>query len=308
MALTFPADPGTPQTWPAQPGNGLRTSRGVSRVLRVVLSLMLATWFVLPLIPLALWAFADRWSFPAVLPQVWGWDGLRSALGQGGVPAFGRSLLLGLLVSAFATPLGALAARALSYRRVPFAPAVNVLLFAPLALPAFVAALGLNVVLLRLHVPAYAGVVLLLTVYALPYTSYTMRVAYGAHDLAIEEEARLLGASRQHVMWRVQLPLLAPALARAAFLAFLVGWSDYVITLLVGGGTVVTGPLVVAAAAAGTGNDATVALLSLSALLPPLILLLALGLFGRRPSGRKSSLFRPNEKTASQYPQKRDSL
>nr|WP_240901977.1 ABC transporter permease subunit [Arthrobacter silviterrae] len=283
--MTLPPDVGVPLSWPSQPGNGLRRSRGLGRALRVLLALALALWFILPLVPLALWAFADRWSFPAVLPQAWGWDGVRTALAQGAVPAFGHSLLLGLLVSAFATPLGVLAARALAYHRVPFAPAVSVMLFAPLALPAFVAALGLNVVLLRLHVPAFAGVVLLLMVYALPYTSYTMRVAYGAHDLAIEEEARLLGASPWQLMWRVQLPLLAPALARAAFLAFLVGWSDYVITLLVGGGTIVTVPLLVAAAAAGTGNDATVALLSAAAVLPPLVLLLGLGRFGRRPNG-----------------------
>lgn len=285
MALTLPPSPGTPLSWPIQPGNGLRTSHGMARALRVMLSLALALWFLLPLVPLMLWAFADRWSFPSVVPQEWGWEGVRSALAQGAVPAFGRSLLLGLLVSAFATPLGVLAARALAFHRVRFAPAVNLLLFAPLALPAFVAALGLNVLLLRMHVPPFASVVLLLTVHALPYTSYTMRVAYGAHDLAMEEEARLLGASPWQVIWRVQLPLLAPALARAAFLAFLVGWSDYVITLLVGGGTVVTIPLLVTAAAAGTGNDATVSLLSTAALLPPLVLLLSLGPMGRRPTG-----------------------
>ncbi|MDJ0314161.1 ABC transporter permease subunit [Arthrobacter sp. H35-D1] len=289
MALTLPPEFSTPLSWPDQPGNGLRTSQGITRVLRIMLALALALWFLLPLVPLVLWAFADRWSFPAVLPQAWGWEGARAALAQGAIPAFGHSLLLGLLVSAIATPLGVLAARALAYHRVLFAPAVNVMLFAPLALPAFVAALGLNVLLLRLHVPPFAGVVLLLTVYALPYTSYVMRVAYGAHDLAVEEEARLLGASPWQVMWRVQLPLLAPALARAAFLAFLVGWSDYVITVLVGGGTIVTVPLLVAGAAAGTGNDATVALLSAAALLPPLVLLLGVGLLGRRPSGKPTA-------------------
>ncbi|MDQ6752594.1 MAG: ABC transporter permease subunit [Actinomycetota bacterium] len=137
---------------------------------------------------------------------------MRAALAQGAVPAFAHSVALGLLVSVLATPLGVLAARALSYHRVPFAAAVNILLFAPVALPAFAAALGLNVVLLRLHVPAFAGVVLLLTVYALPYTTYTMRVAYGAHDLAFEEEARTLGATAWQVLRRVHLPLLAPAL------------------------------------------------------------------------------------------------
>ena len=108
------------------------------------------------------------------------------------------------------------------------------ILLAPLALPAFVAVMGLTIVLLRARVPGVVGVVILLVAAALPYTVYTMRVTYAAHDLAFEEEARTLGASRLQVLWRVHLPLVAPGLARAAFLSFLVGWSDYVLTVLVG--------------------------------------------------------------------------
>ncbi len=264
---------------------GWRAVAGRQPGWRAVAGAGLLIWFVLPLAPLALWLFADRWGYPAVLPEAWGFQGARDAAAQGAVPAFGQSLLLGLAVSAAATPLGALAARALAYHRVPLKSAVNVLLFAPLLVPAFAAAFGLNVLLLRLHVPSVAGVVLILTVYALPYTTYTMRVAYGGHDLAVEGEARTLGASAWQVIWRVQLPLLAPALARSAFLAFLVGWSDYVITLLVGGGSLITVPLLVASAAAGTGNSSVVAVLSLAAILPPLVLLVGIGRIARTPPG-----------------------
>ena len=100
--------------------------------------------------------------------------------------------------------------------------------------------------------------------------------------LAYEEEARLLGARRTQLWRRVQLPLLAPALARAGFLAFLVAWSDYLVTLIVGGGEVVTLPLVVASAASGLGNDAAVAVLSLGAVVPPVLLLAAIAGLGRR--------------------------
>ncbi|MGY4542161.1 ABC-type spermidine/putrescine transport system permease subunit II [Arthrobacter sp. UYNi723] len=142
--------------------------------------------------------------------------------------------------------------------------------------------------LVRLQIPSYAGVVLVLAVYALPYTTYIMRLAYAAHDIGFEEEACTLGATRGQVFLRVQLPLIAPALARAAFLAFLVGWSDYLVTLLVGGGSLVTVPLLVASAASGTGNDGIVAVLSVMALAPPLGLLLLLGLTGRRGRGGRS--------------------
>ncbi len=284
MAVTFPPAQ-VPPAPAATAGSALRASRRAGRAGRSAVAVALAVWFLLPLAPLLLWLFADRWSYPALAPEAWGFDGVRAALAQGAASAFGQSLGLGLAVSAVATPLGALAARALSYHRVPFPAAVNAVLFAPLALPAFAAAFGLNILLLRLQIPPAAGVVLILVVYALPYTTYTMRVAYGAHDLGFEEEARTLGASRRQVLLRVQLPLLAPALARSAFLASLVGWSDYVITLLVGGGELVTVPMLVASAAAGTGNESAVAVLSVAAVLPPLILLLGVGLFARKSQG-----------------------
>lgn len=282
MAMLIPYGQRVTPDDPTVSSRGLMRPRPGGRALRLVVAALLTIWFALPLAPLLLWFFADRWSVPAVLPTQWGLEGVMSALANGALPAFGRSFALALVVAAIATPLGAMAARALTRGAVPFPRLVSGILLAPLALPAFVAVMGLTIVLLRARVPGVVGVVILLVAAALPYTVYTMRVAYAAHDLAYEDEARTLGASRWHVLWRVHLPLVAPGLARAAFLAFLVGWSDYVVTVLVGGGTIVTLPLLVASFAAGVGNDSVVAVLSVSAIVPPLVLLLALGRFGRR--------------------------
>ena len=243
---------------------------------------LLAVWFVLPLVPLALWAVADRWSAPAVLPQDWGGSGVSDAWSQGAGPAFVRSVGLGVVVALLATPLGAMAGRALTSGRLPAAHLAGAVLLAPLVLPPFAVALGHDVLLLRLGIPAWAGVTLLLTVAAVPYTTYVMRTAYGAYDPGFEEEARTLGASSRQVVRGVQLPLVAPALAASAFLAFLVGWSDYVVTILVGGGGLTTLPVLVASAASAVGNESEVAALSLLTALPPLALLVVVGAFGRR--------------------------
>ncbi len=242
----------------------------------------LVTWFLLPLVPLLLWALADRWSFPAPLPQQWGLSGARQALGSGAGAAALRSAGLGLGVAALAVPAGSLAARALVHGTAPAPRLTSALLLLPLALPPFAVSLGMDVALLRARVPGTVGVLLLLVVAALPYTAYTMRVAHGAWDTAVEDEARTLGATPAQVFRRVRLPGMARAYAAAAFLAFLVGWSDYVVTLLVGGGRLVTVPLLVAGAAARTGSEPLLATLSLLSVLPPLALLLAVAALGRR--------------------------
>lgn len=249
------------------------TASASTRWLRRAVAALLVVWFTLPFVPLVLWAFADRWSYPARLPTEWGLDGLTSAVAQGGGEAFARSIVLGLVVAVIATPIGALAARGLVYGWAPFPRLLTALLFAPVLLPPFAAALGINVLFLRAHVPALVGVVWVLVVMAIPYTTFSMRAAYAAHDIGYEEEARILGASRSHVLWHVHFPLLSSALARSAFLAFLVGWSDYVVTVIIGGGQIVTLPLITAAAASGIGNDAMVAVLALAAVVPPIVLL-----------------------------------
>lgn len=242
----------------------------------------LVTWFLLPLVPLLLWSVADRWSFPAVLPQQRGLSGTRQAFGAGAAGAALRSTVLGLGVAVLAVPAGSLAARALVHRRVLAPRLTAALLLLPLALPPFAVSLGMDVALLRARVPGPLGVLLLLVVAALPYTAYTMRVAHGAWDTAVEDEARTLGATPTQVFWRVRLPGMAPAYAAAAFLAFLVGWSDYVVTLLVGGGRLVTVPLLVAGAASRTGSEPLLAALSLLSVLPTLGFLLAVASVGRR--------------------------
>ena len=243
-------------------------------------------WFLLPLLPLVLWALAERWSYPAPWPTRWGLAGWRQALDQGMVAAGVRSALIALTVALLATVAGALAGWALDTRRSRLTRVAEAVLLAPVAVPPFAVVMGLNVVALRAGLPGTVTVVGVLTVAAVPYTTYVMRAAYAGYDRGYEEAARSLGASGRQRLLRVRLPLTAPAVAVAAFLAFLVGWSDYVVTLIVGGGRLVTLPLLVGALSSASGNDAVVAATAVAALAPPLLLLATVGRVARHGAQR----------------------
>lgn len=245
-----------------------------------------AALLLVPFLPVLLWALADRWPYPELTPTVWGVGGWVAATAQGAGPALSRSLLLGIVVSAIATPVGAMAGRALARGRVPYGRTVTAVLLVPVAVPPFAVTMGLTTVALRLGVPGAVALVAVLVVAAIPYTTYIMRAAYAGYDEGFEETARTLGASRCHVLLRVHLPLVAPALAAAAFLAFLVGWSDYVVTLLIGAGRIVSLPLLLGASASASGNDPTVAVLALLAAIPPVLLLTAVTVLSRRRAQR----------------------
>lgn len=253
-----------------------------SRWARRVGLVTVASLLVAPMLPVMIWAFAERWPFPQIGPTVWGVGGWASASAQGAGPAALRSVMLGAAVSVIATPIGALAGRALALHQVPYARLVTAVLFVPVAVPPFAVVMGLSTVGLRLGVPGPVAVVVVLVVAAVPYTTYVMRAAYAAYDTGFEDAARTLGAPRWAVLRRVHLPIIAPAVVAAGFLAFLVGWSDYVVTLLLGAGRIVSLPLLLGASAAGSGNDATLAVLALLAAVPPVVLLAAVSMLSRR--------------------------
>ncbi len=261
-----------------------------SRALAAAAVTVLMIWFAVPLTPVLLWAFADRWSFPSVLPDAWGLRGWREAGDAGVLGALARSTVLGVIVAILAVALGAAAGRALAWAPSRWNSLLALTLLAPVALPPFALAMGLDVLLLRLRVPPLVALVALLTVFALPYTTYTMRAAYTALDRGLEDQARLLGATPAQAFVRVTLPALAPAVAAAAFLAFLIGWSDYVVTVVISGGQFTTLPLLIGSAASRTGNESLLAALSLLSLALPLAtLLLAGAITRRRDTGSDSS-------------------
>lgn len=232
-----------------------------------------AAVLLVPLVPLVLWAFADRWSFPSVLPQRWGTRGFAEVLGAQTYAALGRSALVGAAVAVAATTLGVLAGRALGWKLTRRRPATMLVLVSPVAIPPLAVAMGLDSLALRTGIPELVAVILILTVFALPYTVFTMASRYAATDPAMEEQARLLGATASQALTRVTLPALLPAIATAGFLSFLVGWTDYAVTLLVGGGQLVTAPMLIGSAASAAGNEPVVAVLSVLSVLPPLLLL-----------------------------------
>ena len=82
----------------------------------------------------------------------------------------------------------------------------------------------------------------------------------------------MLGAGAWRQLVHVTVPAVAPGIAVAALFAFLISWSEYISTLLVGGGTVHTLPLLLFAAI-GSSDLTAVAALALVIAVPPVLLL-----------------------------------
>ena len=246
------------------------------RLLRLFSAVLLIVWLVLPVVPLAVWSVARGWRFPSLLPNEWSLQAWSFALSprSGVLESLGVTLGIALCVTALAILFGLPAGRALGQHRFRGRGAVELAVLAPVIVPAIAVAPGLHALFLWTGLAnTFAGVVLAHLVPTLPYTTLVMAGIFANHDPAFELQARSLGASAWQTFRHVTLPAVLPGVVVGGLFAFLVSWSQYLLTLMIGGGRVITLPLLLFNYAAAGRNDFTGAIAMLY-ILPGAVILL----------------------------------
>lgn len=239
-----------------------------------------------PLLVLGLFAFSTRWFYPQPLPTEWTTAAFaRLFSDRRTLTAILDSVLLAVIVSLLSLIVAYPAARVIGLHDFAGKRWVWLALFLPTVVPPLAIGMGLSILALQTGLAGTrVGVILAHLAPTLPYTIFTLAGVFSRYDEHFEQQALTLGASRLRVFFTVSLRLLGPGLAVAALFAFLVSWSQYLLTLLVGGGRVLTLPLLLFAAVAG-GNPTTIAALALLFLLPPvLVIALAAGFLLENPN------------------------
>jgi len=243
-------------------------------VRRSVGTSVLVLGLLLPFVPLLVWALSGQWRYPALVPQDASARGLRLLVDPASDVLQGllTSLVLGAAVSTLACCLGLSAGRALGLYSFRGKRLVQFLLLAPAIVPGLAVTLGIQVFFLRYGLAGtLPGVVLVQLVPTIPYVTLVLGSAFANFEVGYEQLARTLGAGPLRTFWHVTLPTIRPALVVAAFFAFLISWSEYILTLLVGGGTVKTLPLLLFAYI-GSADLNLAAALSVLFVLPPFLL------------------------------------
>lgn len=244
---------------------------------------------VAPLIPLAIWSFARGWYFPDLLPQVWtlaAWDyALSDASGVLG--ALWTTTGIAAASALLALCLGLPAGRALALKRFRGKGAVRLLILAPVIVPGIAVVFGVHGIFLWAGLAnTTAGVILVHLIPTLPYAVLAMEGVFSAFDDAYEAQARSLGASPAQVFRHVTLPAIMPGIVIGGLFAFLVSWSQYILTLTIGGGRVTTLPLLLFSFASSGRNDLAGAI-AMIYILPGVVMV---ALAARHLTGRGAAL------------------
>ena len=202
---------------------------------------------VLPAIQILLWSIAQRWPWPALLPESLSLRTVEELLfGSAKLPRLLlSSISLGLTVAFLSTLIGVLTARATELYRFRGKGLVTFGAFLPLLVPGTVFAMGIQITLIRLGLSdTVTGVVLVHLIAAVPYCITIMTDVTRAVGDKYEQQAMVLGAGPLRAFLEGTLPSLLPGILASMSMGFVLSYSQYFTTLLVGGGRVKTIALV----------------------------------------------------------------
>jgi putative spermidine/putrescine transport system permease protein len=218
--------------------------------------ILVATLVALPFLPLLLWTFSGEWRFPDLVPTAWSLRGIEYLLEPGGkvLVATFNSLVIGVGVAVASVVVGLPAGMALGGYEWRFKGVVIFIILLPILVPPLASTMGVHLTFIRLGLAdTIFGVFLVHLVPTVPYTAIILTSVFAERPGDLEEAARTLGASPWKAFRHVTLPDIAPGVAVAGLFAFLISWGQYILTLLIGGGNVVTLPMLLFSAA--SGND-----------------------------------------------------
>lgn len=259
------------------------------RNFRVLSGIVLITWLILPLVPLAIWSFAKGWFFPDILPKNWSLNAWQYTISDtaGVIDSLWLTIWISLVATFLSILVGVPAGRALGMYKFKGKEVVELMILAPTIVPGIAVVLGIHSVFISLGLNnTVTGVILVHLIPTLPYMVLVMSGIFANYDPAFEAQARSLGASPLKTFWYVTLPAIMPGIIVGGLFAFLVSWSQYILTLLVGGGRVITLPLLLFNFATSGRNDITGAI-GMIYILPGIIILL---LTAKHLSGRSGAV------------------
>ena len=198
---------------------------------------LLALLFVAPLGWLVLSSFKSGAEFaqspPTYLPSHFSLENYRHLLAAGLWRNVANSALVTLGTVLVATALALLAGYGFARFQFRGRGVLFLVVLSTLMIPFQSIVPSLYVILDSMHLTnSKVGLILLYTVFALPFGIFTMRAAFAAVPAAIEEAAFVDGAGSLTTLVRVLVPMVTPGVATVALYAFFTAWNEFLAALI----------------------------------------------------------------------------
>ena len=198
---------------------------------------------LLPLGVLLIWSFAGSWPWPNLLPKTFSYRVLAELFGgySGALQVLFSSVLISMVVAFASILISIPAARAIAFYDFLGKDFLQFITLLPVIVPVTAFAMGTQILFIRLNLSdTVIGVVIVHIILCLPYTMKILTEVTEATGNKMERQARVLGATPYQTFRYVTLPLLMPGIIAAGSMAYIISFSQYFLTFLVGGGNIIT--------------------------------------------------------------------
>lgn len=198
---------------------------------------------VLPLFTIVVWVFTERWAWPSLVPQTFSLRSVEAIFRDGAELSqlFASSVWISLVVAFFSVAIGMMTARALVLYDFFGKKLFSFMALLPFLVPATVFAMGIQIMFIKVGLSGtVTGVIIVHLICSLPYAVTLLQDGTRAIGTRLEEQARVLGAGPWKAFVKVTLPNLFPVILSAFSMAYIVSFSQYFLTLMIGGGSVKT--------------------------------------------------------------------
>ncbi len=153
--------------------------------------------------------------------------------GRGFIRLLRNSALVALATVLITVGTGTLAAYAAARLRFFGKRTINMAMVLVYLFPAIVMAIPLFVVFTAIGLrDSLVGLTIVYLAQTIPVALYMLRSYFVTVPVEIEESALIDGCSRLAVIWRIVLPLAAPALAAVSLYVFMIAWNEFLYALL----------------------------------------------------------------------------
>lgn len=256
--------------------NGRREYAGqLLKWLTHLLTLILIGTILLALAGLILWSLAGFWRFPAGLPEQLILMHWQSALSHMHMPVI-NTLLVGFAATSMAILLAIFTLEAEQQRGYELSKLTSLLIYLPMLIPSIAFLFGL--VWLQEQLGSqhpYFNVIFSHLLFVLPYVFLSLASSYRLLDKRFAQVGASLGASPFKVFIKIKLPQLLPAILVALALGLAISFSQYLATILPGGGRINTVTTEAVALANGASRRVSSVYALMQMILPALGFILA---------------------------------
>ena len=211
---------------------------------KLILDIILIA-FISPILILMIWTVASRWTYPSLIPTDYSLRGFEYILNTENIKVLINSLYISFILVFISIIIIMPAAKAIAIYEFKGKKLFELLVMSPIIVPMISVAMGIHIAFLRQGIAnSIIGVIIINILPCIPYSVKMIADVYKLVGDKLELQAKVLGANSFNTFRYITLPLILPGIIGASSMCFIISFSQYFLTMLIGGGNVITYPMI----------------------------------------------------------------